>query len=180
MATQVFSLESYYWTKNEVECPYELLNWLTELADVEYFQEQIRSYCCYTLSHNMYDKVSASVVIYDSTVLQSLFKAVYRIYLNPDEFNDKELTVSKVFEEELKGIKYLNEQEFKNPYLVFKTVFDRFTIEQVHKSFFNLTLATMANSECHKDYYCNVSILNFHKILDACKLIQLRDKVYYL
>lgn len=175
MKTREFSLESYYWTKNDIECPYELLNWLTELAHIEYFQEQIRNYCCYTLSYKMYDKISASEVIFDATVLQSIFKAVYRIYLNPENFNIKELTVSEAPKEELKKMKYLEEKEYKNPYLVFKSIFDRFTIEEVNKSFFNLILETMSSSEFHKDYSCNVSMFNFHKMLEACKLIQARD-----
>lgn len=179
MAKQEHSLESYYWTKDNVECPYELLNWLRELADIEYFQEQLRSYCCYTLSHKMYDKISASEVIYDTTVLQSIFKAGYKIYLKPKKFTKKGLTVSEVSEKELKKSKYLNNDEYKNPYIVFENVFNRFTIEQVSKSFFDLILATMANSLYHKDYCCNVSMLNFHKMLDACKLIQQRDKTTY-
>lgn len=179
MKTYNFTLESHLWTKDYIECPYELLNWLTELADIEYFQEQLRNYCCYTLSHKMYDKISASEVIYDATVLQSIFKAGYRIYLKPKKFNKKELTVSEIYEKELKWIKYLNKDEYKNPYMVFESVFDCFTIEQVNKSFFDLILATMANSKYQKDYYCNVSMLNFHKMLDACKLIQQRDKTTY-
>lgn len=179
MRTSKFSLDSYYWTKEEINCPFELLHWLADLAHIEYFQEQIRNYCCYALSHKMYDKISASEVIYDATVLQSIFKAGFRIYLKPKKFYKKGLTVSEISEEELKSTKYLNKDEYKNPYLVFEHVFNRFTIEQISKSFFDLILSTMANSEYHKDYCCSVSMLNFHKILDACKLIQQRDTSIY-
>ncbi|MCS7475043.1 hypothetical protein [Myroides odoratimimus] len=179
MKTYDFTLESHLWTKDYIECPYELLKWLKELADIEYFQEQLRNYCCYTLSHKMYDKISASEVIYDATVLQSIFKAGYRIYLKPKKFYKKGLTISEISDEELKKIKYLNKDECKNPYIVFENVFNRFTIEQVNKSFFDLILATMANSKYQKDYCCNVSMLNFHKMLDAFKLIQQRDTTSY-
>lgn len=127
----------------------------------------------------MYDKVSVSEVIYDATVLQSIFKAGYRIYLKPKKFYKKGLTVCEISEDELKRMKYLNKKEYKNPYVVFENVFNRFTIEQVSKSFFDLILATMANSKYQKDYCCNVSMLNFHKMLDACKLIQQRDTTTY-
>ncbi|MDM1503929.1 hypothetical protein HX071_17255 [Myroides marinus] len=179
MKTNDFTLESHLWTKEDIECPYELLKWLKELADIEYFQEQLRNYCCYTLSHKMYDKISSSEVIYDATVLQSIFKAGYRIYLKPKKFYKKGLTISEISDEELKRIKYLNKDECKNPYIVFENVFNRFTIEQVNKSFFDLILATMANSKYQKDYCCNVSMLVFHRLLEACLLIQIRDTASY-
>lgn len=34
MKTYDFTLESYLWTKDYIECPYELLKWLKELADI--------------------------------------------------------------------------------------------------------------------------------------------------
>ncbi len=50
--------------------------------------------------------------------------------------NKKGLTVSEVSEKELRKSKYLNNDEYKNLYIVFVNVFNRFTIEQISKSFF--------------------------------------------
>lgn len=111
--------------------------------------------------------------------MQSIFKAGYRIYLKPKKFYKKGLTISEISDEELKRIKYLNKDEYKNPYIVFENVFNRFTIEQVNKSFFDLILATMANSKYQKDYCCNVSMLVFRRLLEACLLIQIRDTASY-
>ncbi|WP_121966689.1 hypothetical protein [Myroides sp. N17-2] len=179
MKTYDFTLESHLWTKEDIECPYELLDWLTDLADIDYFQEQIRNYCWYLLSDKMYDKAKVSEVIFDLTVLQSLFKASYRIFLNPNVFREKELTVSTISEEKLQEMKYVSEQEFKNPYLVFKSVFEQFTLDNITNSFFNLVLATMASNASNKEYDSDVSMLVFHRLLEACLLIQVRDTASY-
>lgn len=179
MKTYDFTLESHLWTKEDIECPYELLDWLIDLAHIDYFQEQIRNYCWYLLSDKMYDKAKVSEVIFDLTVLQSLFKASYRIFLSPNVFIEKRLTVSDVSEEDLQEMKYVNEQEFKNPYLVFKSIFEQFELNSITNSFFNLVLATMANNASNKQYDSDVSMLVFHRLLEACLLIQIRDTASY-
>ncbi|WP_010253984.1 hypothetical protein [Myroides injenensis] len=179
MKTYDFTLESHLWTKEDIECPYELLAWLTDLAHIDYFQEQIRNYCWYLLSDKMYDKTKASEVIFDLTVLQSLFKASYRIFLNPNDFRAKELIVSDVSEEDLQEMKYISEQEFKNPYLVFESIFEQFALDTITNSFFNLVLATMANTASNKEYDNAVSMLVYHRLLEACLLIQVRDTASY-
>ncbi|WP_408582686.1 hypothetical protein QCB52_14380 [Myroides odoratimimus] len=87
MKTYDFTLESHLWTKDYIECPYELLKWLKELADIEYFQEQLRNYCCYTLSHKMYDKISASEVIYDAYAPEQVHLVRYNYSSTTFEFN---------------------------------------------------------------------------------------------
>lgn len=74
------TLESYYWTKDKVECPYELLVLLKEQANMDYFHKQLNNYCLYSLSHVMYDKKRVSEVIYDAVVFQSIIKVGYKIF----------------------------------------------------------------------------------------------------
>jgi len=94
-------------------------------------------------------------------------------------FTEKRLTVSDVSEEDLQEMKYINEQEFKNPYLVFKSVFEQFELNSITSSFFNLVLATMANNASNKEYDSDVSMLVYHRLLEACLLIQVRDTASY-
>lgn len=179
MKTHKFSLDSHYWTQDDVECPYQLIWLLKHLASVSYYRKQLRYYCCYTLSHTMYDKESVSDVLYDTVVLQSLFKAAYRIYLNPSEFKKMNLMVSDVTRQELMELEYLNEEEFKNPYLVFETVFDCFSLDRVCKSIFDLVMSAMSETDFGKDYSCSISMVNFFKMLEAIELIQKRDANSY-
>lgn len=64
--------------------------------------------------------------------------------------------VSEVNRQELMEIEYLSEEEFKNPYLVFETVFDRFSLDRVWKSFYDLVMLTMSETDFTKDYSCSI------------------------
>lgn len=71
--------------------------------------------------------------------------------------------------------KFLDKKEIENPYLVFENIFKSYSFEKVSKSFLNLILATMADDTYGKDFDCSVSVLDYHKLLEACELIQLRS-----
>ena len=169
-----FTLDSYYWTEDKVECPYELLVLLKEQANMGYFHQQLDHYCLYSLSHVMYDKKRVSEVIYDTIVFQSIIKIGYKIFINPEEFNRRNFCEYHFSEKRLQEVKYLDLKEIKNPYIVFENIFKKHRIEKVSKSFLNLILAAMADDTYGKDFVCSVSILDYHKLLEACELIQLQ------
>ncbi|WP_255497943.1 hypothetical protein [Flavobacterium sp. I3-2] len=150
------TLESYYWTEDKVECPYELLVLLKEQANMGYFHQQLNNYCLYSLSHVMYDKKRVSEVIYDAIVFQSIIKITYKIFQNPEEFKIRNLCKHQVSEKQLQEVKYLDKKEIENPYLVFENIFKKHTFENVSKSFLNLILATMADDTYRKDFDCSV------------------------
>lgn len=75
----------------------------------------------------------------------------------------------------MREIKFLNKKEIENPYLVFENIFKNYSLEKLSKSFLNLILATMANDTYGKDFDSSVSVLEYHKLLEACELIQLRS-----
>lgn len=169
------TLESYYWTKDKVECPYELLVLLKEQANMDYFYQQLNNYCLYSLSHIMYDRKRVSEVIYDAVVFQSIIKIGYKIFKNPQEFKNRNLCKYQLSEKRLREVKYLNKKEIANPYLVFENIFENYSLEKLSKSFFNLILATMTDDSYGKDFDCGVSMLDYHKLLEACELIQERS-----
>lgn len=169
------TLESYYWTKDRVECPYELLVLLKEQANMGYFHQQLNNYCLYSLSDVMYDKRRVSEVIYDTVVFQSIFKIGYKIFQNPEEFKKRNLIDYKASEKLLLEIKFLDKMEIENPYIVFENIFKNYSLEKLSKSFLNLILATMADDTYGKDFDSSVSVLEYHKLLEACELIQLRS-----
>lgn len=168
------TLESYYWTEDKVECPYELLVLLKEQANMGYFHQQLNNYCLYSLSHVMYDKKRVSEVIYDTIVFQSIIKIGYKIFQNPEEFKIRNLCKYEVSEKRLQEVKYLDKKEIANPYIVFENIFKNYSFEKLSKSFLNLILATMADDTYGKDFDCSVSVLDYHKLLEACELIQQR------
>lgn len=168
------TLESYYWTKDKVECPYELLVLLREQANMDYFHKQLKNYCLYSLSHVMYDKKRVSEVIYDAVVFQSIIKVGYKIFQNPMEFKKRNLCKHKISEKRLREGSFLDNKEVANPYIVFENIFKKHSFEKFSKSFLNLILATMADDTYGKDFDCCVSVLDYHKLLEACEVIQLR------
>lgn len=75
----------------------------------------------------------------------------------------------------LREEKFLDKKEIENPYLVFESIFINYSFEKFSKSFLNLILATMADDTYGKDFDCSVSVLEYHKLLEACELIQRRS-----
>jgi len=74
----------------------------------------------------------------------------------------------------LREQKFLDKKEIENPYIVFENIFKKYSLEKVSKSFLYLILATMADDTYGKDFDCSVSVLDYHKLLEACELIQQR------
>lgn len=166
------TLDSYYWTKDQVECPYELLVLLKEQASMDYFHQQLDHYTLYSLSHVMYDRRRVSEVIYDSIVIQSIIKIGYKIFINPEEYKKRNFCEYHFSEKRLQEVKYLDLKEIENPYIVFENIFKKHRFEKVSKSFLNLILAALADDTYGKDFDCGVSILDYHKLFEACELIQ--------
>ncbi|WP_413514110.1 hypothetical protein [Myroides odoratus] len=172
MKKTTLSLESHYWNPSHIGCPYALLCSCFEQADSAYYQTALLAYQQYAQTTLTYPNTAISTLIWDASVMQSLFRAAYQIYCNPKVYQQNLAQPPQLMAKP--KLVYLSKKEGKNPYLVFQQLFRTFSLEQMSQAFFDLILATLDPDTKISSTRHNVSPIHYLLVIEAAEVLHKR------
>ncbi|SFJ19134.1 hypothetical protein SAMN04487893_10464 [Myroides guanonis] len=168
-------MNTYYWSTDTFDCPYDFIKELFDFEDIKSFKNEITYYFLYSKKEEVYSKRNASSVMFNCAILLSTLKACYNIYLEPEEFKKRKLIKSAVFYEDY-CLSTLSREEYINPFLVFKKVFDEIGLNNLEASLFDTISYAMGDSYIDCISEKDIQIITYNKLLEACWLINERLK----
>ncbi|SFJ19106.1 hypothetical protein [Myroides guanonis] len=176
MKKKTLSLQTHLWTRSCYSSSYELISQMFDIAHLDYYKKEVLNYFHFAFQNEAYKEERVSEVIFNSYVLFSVFRACYNIYVRPNGFEKRNLLHEEVEERDY-YLSSLSREEFINPYLAIKSIYDIVEIEELEGTFSEIVRATLLDSL--EDVYTDersVQIMTYFKLLDACWLINERMK----
>lgn len=170
MKNNKISLETYSWSSQDIEDPFELLDTFFEYANLDYYKETLDQALLYTNKLEIYkiENPGQSFVFYTS--LRSFVRCCSLL-----QFKDKNWKIKK-------PSKYLSclcqgsltFEEFQNPFIVFKKAFAEITLEKYE--FFLCEIVHLSLSPYAEEFEYDLITPYVHltKMLDASRLIHER------
>ncbi len=177
METIKIPLDSHIWAESSMECPYEMIDRLYDSVNTS----ELRNYLDLIISYAYYHKAPSKKknwnLITNYSVFHSILRAMYVMNSNPTVYflNDLDEIVLDNINPFMIGS--LSEEEFRNPFLVFKNILAQKSLLVLDKELYELFFC--GNNIHESAPSCNLIefYLQLVKILDAISLIYLISKV---
>lgn len=175
MSAKKIPLESHFWTKRGIKCPYEIIAEMFSCDDLEGYKTFLNNYSYYVLKLKRRYEGTAGDMVFKFNILHSVFRAIYTIFLNPKGFKKRNLVVEKAVDFNEFFLGSLTLEEYLNPYNTFKNIFKMISIQDLDELACDyLQDALKEHQEFEVEY--NIPSIFLHKILDACCLINQRNR----
>ncbi|WP_432671143.1 hypothetical protein [Flavobacterium sp. SM2513] len=171
MKKQVINYETNSWACYEIKNLFEVLEAFMTYAHIDHYKQMLSDAVLYAQKNEVYNKEEPGQLFMCHAVLRSFFRACSKL-----ESMSKKWKVQQT-NTECKSVLHqasLNEEEYNNPFMVFKNAFAENSVKD-YEYFFS-TMVEMALSHHQLDY--DPDLFNFYihtvKMLDASQLIRER------
>ncbi|WP_121966690.1 hypothetical protein [Myroides sp. N17-2] len=163
-------LETHLWTKDDIQCPYSIIEEMFSTYSLENYKTFLNECSYYVLEIKKRYEGTAGEMVYIFFILHSVFRACYTIFKKPKGFEKRNLTVKKTDDFNDFYLGTLTLEEYLNPYMTFKNIFTMVSLEDL--DFLSADYIQDALKE-KQTFYVEYQIppIYLYKILDACWLI---------
>lgn len=171
MKKQVINYETNSWLGKEIENPFEVLKAFLTYAHINYYKEMLSDAVLYAQKNEVYNKEEPGELFMCHAVLRSFFRACSKLESKSKKW---QVLQSQANCNSILHQASLNEEEYNNPFTVFKNAFAENSVKEYE--YFCSLMVEMALSHHQLDYDPDIFTFYIHtvKMLDAAQLIRER------
>lgn len=171
MKKQEINYETKFWAGYEITNPFEVLKAFITYAHIDHYKQMLSDAVLYAQKHEVYNKEEPSQLFMCHEIFRSFFRACSKL-----ESKGKKWKIQQT-NSDCKSVLHrasLNEEEYNNPFTVFKNAFAENSLKD-YEYFFS-TMVEMSLSHHELDYDADLFTYYIHivKLLDASQLIRER------
>lgn len=171
MKKQEITYETKFWAGYEITNPFDVLKAFITYAHIDHYKQMLSDAVLYAQRHEVYNKEEPSQLFMCYAIFRSFFRACSKL-----EGKSKKWKIQQA-NSDCKSVLHrasLNEEEYYNPFTVFKNAFAENSLKD-YEYFFS-TMVEMALSRHQLDYDPDLFTNYIHivKMLDATQLIRER------
>lgn len=170
MRKNKISLETSFWSGQEVENPFEFLEVFFEYANLDYYKETLNQFLLHTKKPELY-KISypgQTFILY--TTFRSFLKTCFSLNCKSKKWEVRKAPKKWSILKQAS----LNSEEYQNPFLVFEKAFTEQTIEEYEFFLCEITHLSLSPYTEEFDYDLITPFIYLTKMLDASQIIRER------
>ena len=175
MKKEKISLKAEIWCKKKIKDPYVLIQAIFELESLPNLKTNFNQLLKHAFDKKFEIYTSPIESLETFNMLNSMIRASFKIYRKIDKYaRERDVNATLHFKYTAFASGLTNEQ-YINPYLIFKDVFKEQTLSQIELDLEDIMEHALGNySSCPSDDIC-ISFININRLLDACWLILNRE-----
>ncbi|SEM65052.1 hypothetical protein SAMN05421856_10573 [Chryseobacterium taichungense] len=170
MKNNKISLETHFWSGQEVENPFEFIEVFFEYGNLDYYKETLNQFLFHTEQQKLYEKGYPGQIFILYTAFRSFLKACFKLRSKSEKWKVRKALEKRSILEQAS----LTSEEYQNPFVVFQNAFIDTAFEEYEFFLCEITHLSLSPFGEEFDYDLITPFIHLTKMLDAAQIIRER------